>query len=79
MPRVRGSRGIRSCRRAAASLGQTSPIDVYDLVAEHGIESRIADGGLRIEAPPEAAQWMAVAFETMATLMRSAATTTKPS
>jgi superfamily II DNA or RNA helicase len=32
---------------------------------------RTESGGLRIEAPPEAAQWMATAFEAMAMLMRA--------
>jgi hypothetical protein len=38
---------------------------------------RLETGALRIEAPPEAAQWMATAFEAMAMLMRSA-TATRP-
>ena len=49
----------------------TTPPGARNLLAGVRVE-RTEGGGLRIEAPPEAAQWMATAFEAMAMLMRSA-------
>lgn len=58
--------GVQRAEPAAARSPGTDPM------AGVRVE-RTASGGLRIEAAPEAAQWMATAFEAMATLMRSAA------
>jgi len=54
----------------AATVQSSSP--VATMLAGIRIE-RTESGGVRIEAPPEAAQWMATAFEAMATLMQAAA------
>ena len=55
---------------SAVQRGATTP-GPRDLLAGVRVE-RTEGGGLRIEAPPEAAQWMATAFDAIAMLMRGA-------
>ncbi|MDB5219918.1 MAG: rapA [Myxococcaceae bacterium] len=55
---------------SAVQRAATTP-GTRELLAGVRVE-RTESGGLRIEAPPEAAQWMATAFEAMAMLMRGA-------
>ena len=60
---------------SAATAAAPGPATAPDMLAGVRIE-RTADGGLRVEAPLEAAKWMATAFEAMAMLMRAATITT---
>jgi superfamily II DNA or RNA helicase len=63
----------RDSPTSAVHRSMTTP-STQDLLAGVRVE-RTESGGLRIEAPPEAAQWMATAFEAMAMLMRAPPTT----
>jgi superfamily II DNA/RNA helicase len=79
------ARRIDANAEVSAAIGTPSPAaqppattpSTLDLLAGVRVE-RTAGGGLRLEAPPEAAQWMATAFEAMAMLMRAAPTTEAP-
>jgi hypothetical protein len=69
--------------QSATARHQRSPspilegAQVQQLLAGMRVE-RTADGGLRIEAPPEAAGTLAAMFRSMADLLASAATSTPP-
>ncbi len=77
-PTETGSEADASAEPADAPVSGIQPSSAAsapaaELLAGVRIE-RTENGGLRLEAPPEAATWMATAFEAMALLMRGAST-----
>ena len=66
---IAGDAPTSGVQPSVVSAPASSPSPAENMLAGVRIE-RTETGALRIEAPPEAAQWMATAFEAMAMLMR---------